>query len=140
MTEFDMVFIDTSPYIYYLEQHDIYYEKVADFLEKCYRSGKLFVTSTITIEEYSIGPYRSGDIALLNDFRAFLADTQTKILDITAQIADKAAQIRANFPGFKAMDALQLAASVVSGCDIFLTNDKQLIQFPEITCFMIDDL
>lgn len=38
------------------------------------------------------------------------------------------------------MDALQLAAAVVSGCDLFITNDKQLKQYKGIECITMDDL
>lgn len=38
------------------------------------------------------------------------------------------------------MDALQLVAAVKSGCSIFLTNDKQLRQFKELTVVTMDDL
>lgn len=38
------------------------------------------------------------------------------------------------------MDALQLAVACLSGCDLFLSNDKQLKQFHEIPCVMIDEL
>lgn len=51
-----------------------------------------------------------------------------------------AAQIRAEYNGFKAMDALQLTAAVIMGCDFFLTNDKQLRQFKEIECRTVDEL
>lgn len=30
-------------------------------------------------------------------------------------------------------DALHLAAAIESGCDVFLTNDHQLANFPNIT-------
>ncbi len=30
-------------------------------------------------------------------------------------------------------DALRLAAAIESGCEVFLTNDNQLANFPEIT-------
>ncbi len=30
-------------------------------------------------------------------------------------------------------DALHLAAAIESGCDVFLTNDDQLANFPDIT-------
>ena len=30
-------------------------------------------------------------------------------------------------------DALHLAAAIESGCDVFLTNDNQLANFPDIT-------
>lgn len=41
---------------------------------------------------------------------------------------------------FKAMDALQIAAAVVSGCDMFFTNDRQLRQEKELPCITMDDL
>lgn len=140
MTAFSSVFIDTSIYIYYLEHNAVYYDKAADFFEECYQSGKIMVTSAITVEEYSIVPYRNNDVDLLRDFRNFLTDTQTKIVDINVSIADKAAEIRAKFGGFKAMDALQLGAAVTTGCQVFLTNDKQLKQFDELSCIMLDEL
>ena len=54
-------------------------------------------------------------------------------------IAVKAAQIRADYKYFKAMDALQLATACVNGCDLFLTTDSQLTQFTEIKCATIAD-
>ncbi len=38
------------------------------------------------------------------------------------------------------MDALQLAAASLAGCDLFLTNDKQLKQFGEIKCITVGEL
>lgn len=63
-----------------------------------------------------------------------------EIKSIDRAIADKAAQIRAEYKGFKSMDALQLATACLSGCDLFLTNDKQLRQFKEIKCITVDEL
>ncbi len=37
------------------------------------------------------------------------------------------------------MDALQLAAACVLGCDLFLTNDKQLRQFKELRCITVEE-
>ena len=37
------------------------------------------------------------------------------------------------------MDSLQLAVAVCTGCDTFLTNDKQLRQFREINCVTVED-
>ena len=61
-------------------------------------------------------------------------------MEINQEIAKKAAQIRAEYKGFKAMDALQLAAACLSGCDLFLTNDKQLRQFKEMKCITVEEL
>lgn len=49
MIEFKRIYIDTSPYIYYLEKNPQYSDKVKDFFIKSYYSGKEFVTSTITV-------------------------------------------------------------------------------------------
>ncbi len=44
-------------------------------------------------------------------------------------MAKKAAKIKADYKDFKTLDALHLACACVHGCDLFLTNDKQLRQF-----------
>ena len=137
MTESRRIYIDTSPYIYYLEKNG---DRVKEFLMDNYNSGKEFVTSTITIEEYSIIPYRENNIKLLKDFDMLIEDTETDVIDITKSVAKKAAQIRADYKSFKAMDALQLASAVKNGCGVFLTNDKQLRQFKELTVITMDDL
>ena len=54
-------------------------------------------------------------------------------------IARRAAEIRAEYRDFKAMDALQLAAAVHADCDVFLTNDKQLRQFRELKCVTVEE-
>lgn len=46
------------------------------------------------------------NIKLLHDFDMFLEDTGTDIIDITKLTAEKAAEIRACYSKFKAMDAL----------------------------------
>lgn len=51
-----------------------------------------------------------------------------------------AAKIRAKYKGFKAMDALQLATAMISDCDLFLTNDKQLRRFDGLPILVVDDL
>ncbi|MCM1245321.1 MAG: PIN domain-containing protein [Roseburia sp.] len=55
-------------------------------------------------------------------------------------IAEEGAKIRGKYKKFKAMDALQIATAIVSGCDMFFTNDKQLRQEKELLCMTMDDL
>lgn len=57
MIEFKRIYIDTSPYIYYLEKNPQYSDKEKNFFMESYNTGKEFVTSTITVEEYAIVPY-----------------------------------------------------------------------------------
>ena len=138
MTEFNKVFIDTAPLIHYLEEHPIYHNAVKNFLEECLEQDRKIASSAITVEEYCVFPYRTGNYSLIERLYDFFEDAEIEIVDIDRTIAQKAASIRAEFKDFKAMDALQLAAACESGCDLFLTNDKQLQQFEEIRCEIID--
>ncbi len=140
MIESKRIYIDTSPYIYYLEKNLQYGDRVKAFLVNNYNLGTEFVTSVITIEEYSIVPYRENNKKLLEDFDMLIEDMETSVIDITKLIAKKAAQIRAEYKNFKAMDALQLAAAVKSSCSVFLTNDKQLRQFKELKVITMEDI
>ncbi|MBQ9209809.1 MAG: PIN domain-containing protein [Oscillospiraceae bacterium] len=54
-------------------------------------------------------------------------------------MAETAARLRAEYSSFKAMDSLHLSAACHSGCDLFLTNDKQLTQIRSIECITIDE-
>ena len=73
-------------------------------------------------------------------FYRLIEITNMEIIEINQEIAKKAAQIRAEYKGFKAMDALQLSIASMSKCDLFLTNDKQLKQFREIECLTVGEL
>lgn len=139
-TDSGKVFLDTAPIIYYLEKNDIYYEKVRDYLRRSFLIGAEFQTSAVTVEEYHVFPFRNGDSALLGGFRRFIDDFEVRIFEIDYDTALTAARLRAAYPGFKAMDALQLACAIRRGADIFLTNDTQLRQCGEIRVMLADEL
>lgn len=117
-----------------------YFDKVKMFFLNGYENNKEFVTSVITMEEYFVFPYRSNDLSYIDMFHRLVATTNMEMVGINQDIAKKAAQIRAEYKCFKAMDAIQLAVACIMGCDLFLTNDKQLRQFKEIKCIMVDEL
>lgn len=143
MTDFKNAFIDTASFIYFIEKdanNPQYYEKVKSFFRNGYENGTEFVTSVITMEEYYVFPYRNKNDLLIQMFTKLVKTMDMEIVEINQEIAKKAAQIRAEYKGFKAMDALQLAVATLSNCDLFITNDKQLRQFQEITCKTVDEL
>lgn len=92
------------------------------------------------MEEYFVFPYRNKVYSFIDMFNRLVEITHMEIVEINEEIAKKAARIRAEYKGFKGMDALQLAMACVTGCDLFLTNDKQLKQFKEIKCITVEEL
>lgn len=143
MTDYKKVFIDTSPFIYFIEKNEHnpqYYDKIKKFLNDSYNRDVDFVSSVITVEEYLVFPYRIHSQQYIDLFKKLVKTLEMEVVIIDEKIAEKAAQIRAEFKSFKAMDALQLGAASLSKCDLFLTNDKQLRQFKEVRCVTIDEL
>ncbi len=143
MIDFKRAFIDTAPFIYFIEKdsnNPQYYEKIKNFFKYGYDNDKKFTTSVITMEEYFVFPYRNKEYSYIDMFNRLVETTDMEVVEINQEIAQKAAQIRAEYKGFKAMDAFQLAVACLSKCDLFLTNDKQLRQFKEIKCITVDEL
>ncbi len=138
-TEYKKIFLDTTPIIYFLDEDINYAEKVEKIFSDILENEKQMVTSTITCTEYMTYPYRMGNEEKINAFLEFFSDCNIPLCPIDMEIAMKAAQIRAEYKDFKTMDSLQLAAACVQGCDLFLTNDKQLRQFQEIKCVTVDE-
>ena len=138
MIDSKRIFLDTAPIVYYLESNELYYSNMKKFWKE-YEDYD-FVTSTVTVTEYLTYPYQQNNLKLINAFYAFTDGMDIEIKSIDKAIAEKAAQIRAEYKFFKTMDALQLATACLSGCDLFLTNDKQLHQFKEMKCIIVEEL
>lgn len=139
MIGYNSVFIDTTPLIYFLDADVNFGEKTRMILEEVFSVDAIVVTSTITCTEYLVYPYRTGNHEKVEAFFDFLEDCSIPMVEIDVNIAKKAAEIRAEYKTFKAMDALQLATAICHGCDVFLTNDNQLRQFKELKCVTVED-
>ena len=123
-----------------LEDVKPYSVRVQDFIISHFRNDVMFTTSTITNTEYLVIPYRIQDYQKIIEFERFKKTLKMRVLAADDAITKQAAQIRAKYSGIKSMDALQLASAIISGCDVFLTNDKQLRQVEEIPVLIVDDL
>ena len=143
MTDYKKAFVDTAPFIYFIEKdanNPQYYDKVKKCFMNGYENNKEFVTSVITMEEYFVFPYRNNNHSLIEMFNRFVATMNMEMKEINQEIAQKASQIRADYKNFKAMDAIQLSTACIMGCDLFLTNDKQLKQVTELSIIYLSDL
>ena len=132
MKDFNKIFLDTAPLIYFLDNNPHFGEKSRRIIDSFLNENKILVSSVLTCEEYLIMPYRNQEHQLIDEFWRFIKDSNMILYPINRQEAVKAAKIRAEYKFFKPMDSLQLATAVLHGCNLFLTNDKQLKQFPEI--------
>ncbi len=140
MTDYNRVFLDTAPLIYFLDEASIYHEKAKETFSMLVENRNKFILSTITCMEYMVLPYRLSDENAIQRFWDFVFGCDIQIISVSKDIAITAAQIRAELPSFKAMDALQLSIAKKCNCQIFLTNDKQLKQFATLNYIVISEL
>ena len=138
MTDSNRVFFDTNPLIYYLEDEGEYGEKIAKFMDDYAEYS--FVTSSITIAEYLTGVYKSNSLDKEIEFKEMISDYMFDVISVDWDIAEEAARIRGKHSGYKTMDALQLATAKLSGCSIFLSNDKQLEGYSDVSVLTIGKL
>jgi len=122
------IYLDTAPIIYTVEQVPLYAAAVDARLSI---HGIVLVASDLTRMECRVKPLRDGNFALLKDFDDYFDGAVTEIVALSREVIDRATEIRARY-GFKTPDAIHLAAAMVSGCDMFLTNDHRLDRFTEI--------
>lgn len=132
--------VDTSPYIYYVESHQTYVEKM-DAIFKIIEVEIIKIsTSTITLTEALTKPIKTDDLALINMYRELLTNTDAiQMVSITPAIADKGAQLRAKY-NLRTPDALHVATAIESGCEAFLTNDLGIKRVTELRILILDEL
>ncbi len=61
------------------------------------------------------------------------------LVTIDASVAETAAILRAKYR-LRTPDALQISAALTTGCQAFLTNDKDLRRVTELRVLVIDEL
>jgi predicted nucleic acid-binding protein len=132
--------LDTSIFIYELEANERYValaDRVFAWIEQ---PGHAAVTSTITMTELLVQPYRESDEARVDQFYGLL--TTYPHLDWVApdlEIADMAARLRA-LHRLKTPDALQAATAARADATGFVTNDPVFERVEAFETLLFDQL
>lgn len=123
--------LDTNVLIYFLEGVEPQASKVELILGRFMKAQDEGIISTVTVAEVLTGFYLAGDTAktltvkkLLND----LTINSFKIIPVTFEIADLAANIRAKRGG-KLPDAIIAATALEQKADIVYSQDNDLQRF-----------
>lgn len=120
------VAVDTSIFIYFIEQHPQYADVVRPVFQAAALGELELVTSAITLLEVLVVPYRARNTAIAERYEQLLMHSRgISVVDIDTAQLRTAAQLRARF-NVRTPDALQIAAAVSTGCDAFVTNDRRL--------------
>jgi predicted nucleic acid-binding protein len=122
--------VDTAIFIYFIEAAPVWLPLITP-LFRAADSGQLeLVTSSVTLLEVLVVPYRANNDALAARYEALLTSSRgIRLIDVTRDQVRRASQLRA-LTGVRTPDALQLSAARETGCSAFLTNDRRLPVVP----------
>lgn len=133
--------LDTSIFIYHFELHPIYQPLTAQVLEGVASGRWTAVTSTITLLELTVLPWRQGRRRAAQGYEALLANfPNLEIVDIDRHATRRAAQLRAEF-NLRPADALQIGAAIVNDVTTWVGNDRAHQRVSkEIDVVLLEDL
>ena len=132
--------LDTNLFIYHLEANPSYVDLAGEVFIWLERSANTAVTSTLTMTELLVHPYRASNERLVNQYYSLLSlFPNLDWIPPDLSIADTAARIRASYR-LRTPDALQVATAIRGGASAMLTNDTDVARVSEIEVETLDRL
>jgi predicted nucleic acid-binding protein len=138
-----LYYLDTAVIIYAVEGDPADQIRAQNHLAALESAAHQFVISELSRTECLIPVFAPGEETRLSEFFEFFHGSNLRTVTLTGAMHTRAAAIRGGYyypalgPGppkrYGLADALHLAAAIESGCDVFLSNDDQLVGFPDIT-------
>jgi predicted nucleic acid-binding protein len=132
--------LDTPVFIYQLGANPRYLADTDHIFSWLEKPGSWAITSTITMTELLVQPYRDGDEKLADEFRGLLSTYPN--LDWIApnlEITELAARIRA-FHRLRTPDALQAATAIHAPATGLITNDLAFERVEGLETLILDHL
>ncbi|MEZ5536279.1 MAG: type II toxin-antitoxin system VapC family toxin [Thiolinea sp.] len=118
------VYIDTNIFIYFLDGQEPFLSIVYPFLESLLNGEIIGYTGDAVVAETMVQPYKLGNLAMIERFKAFFAqDDFLTVLNHDANAFDLAAQLSGT-QKMKLVDSLHMATALQAGCDFLITHQK----------------
>jgi len=133
------VYLDTNAFIYWLEGSPTYADQLRS-LFGCLEGGKIqATTSELALAELLVKPIAEGNAAMEHACEEFLTSRRNlALVPVSRQVLLRAARIRA-LERVRLPDAIHVATALLSGCEVFLTNDRQLLQVSAVHVCLLSD-
>jgi predicted nucleic acid-binding protein len=132
--------LDTSVFIFEVEESRKYIEIVHAIFRWLEKPGSYGITSTISMLELLVHPYRRSDLDTVNKFYALLSTyPNLHWVELTLPVADAAARLGAEF-NLKTPDAIQAASAMSLQATGFISNDPSFKRLNSLNVLILDDL
>lgn len=118
------VFWDTNLFIYLVEAHPKYSQRVVELRRRMLKRRDQLYTSALTLGEVLVKPVETGNEALRRSYERAMT-TGVVLISLDQDAARIYAQIRQD-RSLRAPDTIQLACAAQAQVDLFITNDDRL--------------
>ena len=116
--------VDSAPIIYVLEDHPVLAPRFLPIFERAEAGRYELVITTVTLAEVLAGPLRMGEESKAEEYREALTSPPVwRVADLTAEIAYRAARVRAR-TGLRLPDAVQVATAIHTSSLGLVTYDR----------------
>ncbi len=131
---------DTAPLIYFVERNPKYVDLMREVVRRVDGGQITGYSSMVALTEVLTKPKKVGDTKTESEYRDLLLHSRNfRLILIDSAIVERAADLRARY-NLRTPDALQIAAALETGCQVFLTNDIQLKRVTELRVLILDEL
>jgi predicted nucleic acid-binding protein len=131
---------DTSPLIYYIEQHPRYSPITDELFDAIHQGNSRAMTSVLTFLEVLVQPLRCGRLDLAEAYRRILAGSAgITLFPIDAGVCELSAKLRSTHHWIRTPDAIQIATALRNGAELVVTNDERWRQLTEIPVVVLKD-
>jgi len=132
--------LDTCMFIFEVEENLKYIEIVHPIFRWLEKPESYGITSTVSMLELLVHPYRRSDLDTVNKFYALLSTyPNLHWVELTLPVADAAARLRAEF-NLKTPDAIQAASAMSLQATGFISNDPAFKRLNTLDVLILDDL
>ena len=132
--------LDTVAFIYFIEENTWFLPALEPVFEAIDEGRLAAVTSSLTLLEVLVVPFRWGNTVLADRYEEALTRGRgLTLIDIDRGQLRAAAQLRSVFPRLRTPDAIQVSAALSMGCSALLTNDRELPVIPGLRILQLKD-
>ena len=132
------VALDTCVFIYFMEASRDHLPALDPLFERIDAGALPAVTSSLTLLETLVVPYRLGDRDLAERYERLLTGSRGLACEPIGNSTLKAAAMIRARTGTRTPDAVQLATAIQAGCTSFVTNDRWLPSLDRLDIIQID--
>lgn len=118
-----IVYVDTSPVIYTVEENQIYSSLLQPLWLKFQTNEIAIISSELILMETLVVPLRSANNDVIAEYERLLLSSEMRLVPISQAVLRQAATLRAT-TNLKTPDAIHAATAITANCTQFITNDR----------------